>query len=86
MDLKEKIPIANIEVVLDSGATRRRSDAMGSFVFDSVPEGRHLIGTHASAYLAHGDTIMMPVRGGLEGTISLNVRRDIRTKCEIYRP
>jgi hypothetical protein len=85
-DLKEKTPIGNVEVVLDSGATRQRSDANGGFAFDGVREGRHLISTNAAAYVVHGDTIMMPVRGGLEGTLSLKLRQDILSKCEIYRP
>ena len=85
-DLKEKTPLGNVEVVLDSGATRRRSDATGRFVFDGVAEGRHVITINAAAYVAHGDTIVMPVRGGLEGILSLELRRDILTRCEIYRP
>src|SRR5215207_3304192 len=85
-DLREKTPIGNVEVLLDSGATRQRSDAMGGFAFDGVREGRHLISTNAGAYVAHGDTIMMPVRGGLEGTLSLRLRQDILSRCEIYRP
>jgi hypothetical protein len=85
-DLKEQTPIGNVEVVLDSGATRQRSDAAGRFAFDDVSEGRHVITTNAAAYLSHGDTIMMPVRGGLEGTLALKLRRDILTRCEIYRP
>lgn len=85
-DLREKTPIGNVEVVLDSGTTRQRSDATGRFVFDGVPEGRHVITTSAAAYLAHGDTIMLPVRGGLEGILSLKLRQDILTRCEIYHP
>ena len=85
-DLREKTPLGNVEVVLDSGATRQRSNATGGFAFDGVPEGRHVIATNSAAYVSHGDTIMMPVRGGLRGTLSLKLRRDILTGCEIYRP
>jgi len=86
IDLKEDIPIGNVEVVLDSGAARQRSNATGGFVFDGVPEGRHVLTTNAGAYLPRGDTIMIPVHGGMEGTMFLKLRKFFLKDCVIYKP
>ena len=84
-DRKEGTPIGNMELVLDGGTVARRSDAAGAFVFDGVAEGRHVLTTNAAAYLPLGDTLVMPVRGGLRGSVELALRKDVLTKCELYR-
>ena len=85
-DLNEGVPLGNVEVVLDSGVARQRTDTLGRFVFDGVRDGRHITTTHAAAYVARGDTIMLPERGGLDGSLALKLRKDVRRSCELYRP
>ena len=82
-DLDDGTPIGNVEVALDSGATSQRTDSLGIFAFDGVREGRHVVTTRAAGYVAHGDTLMVPGHGGLEGALSLALRQDILKRCAL---
>jgi len=85
-DLGEKSPIGNLELRLVDLDRRQRTDGQGSFRFDSVPEGRHVLVTEGSVYQAHGDTLVLPPDSGVTGTLGLSTRRDVLTHCPIYHP
>jgi hypothetical protein len=85
-DIEEDAPIGNILVMLDGSGPQQRTDAQGAFHFTSVPEGRHVLTTNAAVYLAHGDTISMPPRGGLSGILHLRLPKDVLKSCELYHP
>ncbi|MFL5607096.1 MAG: hypothetical protein ACJ8AD_11665 [Gemmatimonadaceae bacterium] len=85
-ELKGGDPIGNVEVVLDSGTARQRTDGQGNFSFDGVHEGRHILTTNGTVYLALHDTLSVLPRGGLKGTVHLTLPRDVLTRCGIYKP
>ncbi|MDQ2667278.1 MAG: hypothetical protein M3Z05_14865 [Gemmatimonadota bacterium] len=85
-DLGEKTPIGNIEIRLVDLARRQRTDAMGTFRFDSVSEGRHIIATEGSVYQAHSDTLVLLPSTGMRAAMRLTTRRDVLAHCPIYRP
>jgi hypothetical protein len=85
-DLKEDTPIGNLIVTLDGETMQQRTDAQGAFHWANVAEGRHLLSTSAAVYLAHTDTLSMPSRGGLSGTLHLRLPTDVLKHCELYHP
>jgi hypothetical protein len=84
-DLKENLPIGNLVVTLDGGV-QQRTDAQGAFHLVNVPEGRHVLTTNSTVYLVHADTLSMPPRGGLSGTLHLRLPTDVLKHCELYHP
>jgi hypothetical protein len=85
-DLKEDLPIGNMELVLDGGETRQRTDAEGNFAFDRVHEGRHLVTTNGTVYLSRIDTLVLLPHEGLKGTVYLALPKDVLKHCELYHP
>ena len=85
-DLGAKGPIGNLEIRLVDLERRQRTDGQGSFRFDSVPEGRHVLVTEGSVYQARGDTLVILPESGMRGTLGLATRRDVLTRCPLYHP
>ena len=85
-DLGEKSPIGNLEIRVVDLDRRQRTDRQGSFRFDSIPEGRHILATEGSVYQARSDTLIVPPDSGVRGTLGLATRRDVLTHCPIYHP
>jgi hypothetical protein len=42
--------------------------------------------TNATVYLVHADTLTVPDRAGLSGTLYLRLPKDVLKPCELYRP
>lgn len=85
-DRAEKAPIANLELRLDGTGRTTRTDAMGNFRFDSLPDGRYVLVTAGAVYQERRDTLMLPVAAGLRGTLRLSTVRDALRHCELYHP
>jgi hypothetical protein len=85
-DLAADDPISNVEIVLDTGRARLRTDAQGTFSFDNVQEGRHILTTNGAVYRSLHDTLSLMPRGGLKGTLYLALPKDVLTHCELYHP
>lgn len=85
-NLGDETPIGNIEVRLVDLDRRQRTDGQGTFQFDSVPEGRHVLVTEGTVYQSRADTLVVPPDSGARGTLELTTRRDALTNCPIYHP
>ena len=85
-DFGDKTPIGNIEIRLVDLDRRQRTDGQGSFRFDSVPQGRHVLVTEGSVYQSRGDTVDLPPDRGAKGNLGLTTRRDVLTRCPLYHP
>ena len=86
MDRAETAPIANLELRLDGTGRTTRTDAAGAFRFDSLPDGRYVLVTAGTVYQERRDTLMLPRRAGLGGTLRLSTVRDALRNCELYHP
>lgn len=79
-------PVGNLAMRLDDSAHVARTAGDGSFRFDQVAEGRHILWNESSVYQPHADTLVVERGRGLHGAIALSPRRDVLTRCWIYNP